>query len=141
MNQKTGQFAALLAWVTSLAGLLGSLFFSIFMHLPPCDLCWYQRIFMYPLVVVIAVGFLLKDKRMALYALPLSIIGGLIAIYHNLLYYDIIPEKLAPCSQGVSCTDELLRVFGFVDIPLMSLLGFSVITVALFIYHKSQKAS
>ncbi len=137
MTSNTAKISLALAWLTALAGAAGSLFFSLVMQLPPCDLCWYQRIFMYPLVFVLATGIVLKDKRVALYALPLAIVGGLIALYHNLLYYGVIPHELAPCQSGASCTEKLLQVFGFIDIPLMSLIGFTVIIVALFVYRRA----
>ena len=66
------------AWVTSLMATVGSLFFSEILHFPPCMLCWYQRILMYPLVVIIAVGILRRDKGVYQYVLPLSITGFII---------------------------------------------------------------
>src|SRR5579864_5425272 len=93
-----------IAWVQSLLAMLGSLYFSEIKKFPPCILCWYQRILMYPLVLIIAVGILRKDKNLPHYVLPLSAIGTIIAVYHNLLYMNIIPESLAPCVAGVSCT-------------------------------------
>lgn len=105
----------------------GSLYFSEIAHLPPCMLCWYQRICMYPLVVILAVGIWKKDKNIPFFVLPLSIIGTIISIYHNLLYYKIIPESLAPCTLGISCTTKQIEWFGFVTIPLMSLFAFIAI--------------
>lgn len=127
---------AYLAWLQSLVAMLGSLFFSEVMKLPPCSLCWYQRILMYPLVFILATGILLEDKRVKYYVLPLSILGLLIAFYHNLLYYNIIPEAIVPCSTGVSCTSRQLTWLGFITIPLMSLTAFFNITVAMFLYKK-----
>lgn len=127
---------AYLAWVQSLIAMFGSLFFSEVMKLPPCSLCWYQRILMYPLVFILATGILLEDKRLKYYVLPLSITGLLIAIYHNLLYYNIIPEAIVPCSTGVSCTTRQLMWLGFITIPLMSLTAFSNITLAMLFYRK-----
>lgn len=127
---------AYLAWLQALIAMLGSLFFSEVMKLPPCVLCWYQRILMYPLVFIIAVGILLEDKRLKFYALPLSITGLVIAVYHNLLYYNIIPEAITPCSAGISCTTRQIEWLGFITIPLLSLIAFSLITIALFLYKK-----
>ena len=93
---------------------------------------------MYPLVFIIGVGVLKKDKNVAYYALPLSIIGGVIAVYHNLLYYKFIPDTLAPCITGVSCTTKFIEYFGFVTIPFLSLVSFVVITVCMIIYHRSR---
>ena len=116
-----------LAWLTSLVSTLGSLFFSEVMLFPPCLLCWYQRICMYPLVLILFVAFIRDDRRVLPYSLPLSLVGLGIAIYHNLLYYHIIPESLAPCVQGISCTTVQLKWLGFVTIPLLSLTGFILV--------------
>jgi disulfide bond formation protein DsbB len=128
-----------LAWAVAFVAMIGSLYFQYVMQLPPCVLCWYQRIFMYPLVLVLLVGILRKDAKVHLYALPLSIIGMGIAIYHNLLYYNIIPESLAPCMQGVSCTTRQIEILGFITIPLLSLTAFIVITVLMVINSRNSK--
>lgn len=128
-----------LAWAVALMAMLGSLYFSEIMHLPPCVLCWYQRICMYPLIVILAIGILKKDAKVYLYALPFSLIGVVIGVYHNLLYYQILPESIAPCTQGISCTTKLIEWFGFVTIPLLSLAAFIVISICLFIFKKSQQ--
>ena len=119
------------AWVVALVGVVGSLFFSEVMDLPPCMLCWYQRIALYPLVTVIGAGIILRDRRMKYYALPLAIIGLVIAAYHNLLYYGIIPETIAPCTQGVSCTTAQIEWLGFITIPLMALASFAFVILCL----------
>ena len=78
------------AWIIALVATVGSLFFSEVMQLPPCVLCWYQRIAMYPLVIIIGIGIITRDgSRMKNYALPLCLIGLAISIYHNLLYYGL----------------------------------------------------
>lgn len=127
------------AWTIALVSTVGSLFFSEVMQFAPCVLCWYQRIAMYPLVVLIAVGILLRDPRMKIYALPFSIVGLAISIYHNLLYYGVIPASITPCTQGVPCNAVQLELLGFITIPLMGLLAFLGITVCLLFY--SQKES
>lgn len=127
-----------LAWFQALVATLGSLFFSEVMHLTPCVLCWYQRIMMYPLVLILTVGVLLRDWRLRYYVLPLSLIGFAIAVYHNLLYYNILPESIAPCTAGVSCTTRQIEWFGFITIPLMALTAFTVITFSMFFYKQGQ---
>ncbi|GGB81092.1 disulfide bond formation protein C [Deinococcus sedimenti] len=109
----------------------GSLYFSEVMHLPPCTLCWYQRLMMYPLVFVLLVSLLTQDTRLRAYSLPLSVTGLLIAAYHNLLYYGVIPEGLTQCAAGVSCTARQIEWLGFITIPLLSLTAFTVITLSL----------
>jgi disulfide bond formation protein DsbB len=127
----------ILAWTLALVATVGSLFFSEVMQLPPCVLCWYQRIAMYPLVLIIGIGIISKDVRMKIYALPLCLVGLAISVYHNLLYYGIIPESIVPCQQGISCTSRQIEWLGFITIPLMSLTAFILITICLFL-HKSR---
>ncbi len=126
------------AWAISLVAAAGSLFFSEVMQLPPCILCWYQRIAMYPLILVIGVGLLTRDVRLRIYALPLSILGLVIAIYHNLLYYNLIPDSITPCTEGISCTSIQIEWLGFITIPLMSLTAFTVITTCLILSRPKQ---
>ncbi len=126
------------ALLFALVATAGSLFFSEVMKLPPCVLCWYQRIAMYPLVLVLATSIIRRDGAARAYGLPLSIVGGAIAIYHNLLYYKLIPESITPCTSGVSCTSRQLEWLGFVTIPLLSLIAFAGISAALWLYRPSQ---
>ena len=123
------------AWLIALIAMAGSLFFSEVMELPPCILCWYQRIAMYPLVVVVGVGIAFQERRWKLYALPLAVIGLIISIYHNLLYYGLIPDSITPCKEGVSCTSVQIEWLGFITIPLMALTAFTLITGLIFFYR------
>jgi disulfide bond formation protein DsbB len=122
------------AWMAALVATAGSLFFSEVMDLPPCILCWYQRIAMYPLVLVIGVGIVMRDTRWKYYALPLSLTGLAISVYHNLLYYHLIPESLTPCKEGISCTTVQIEWLGFLTIPLMALMAFVLVTAIAFLY-------
>lgn len=120
------------AWVISLISTMGSLFFSEVMKLPPCVLCWYQRIAMYPLVVILLAGLFPFEQKVIKFSLPLVLIGWIISIYHNLLYYQILPESASPCMQGISCTTVQLNWFGFITIPLLSVTAFTIILLLLF---------
>lgn len=120
-----------LCWLLASGSTLGSVFFSHVMEFAPCVLCWYQRICLFPLVIIFTVGLFPFDKGVVKYALPLAITGWLTAFYHILLYSGIIPESLRPCRQGVSCTEEYINLFGFLTIPMLSLLSFSTITALL----------
>jgi disulfide bond formation protein DsbB len=126
-------YLALLCAATASAG---SLFFSEVMELPPCVLCWYQRIAMYPLVLILGVSIVRKDHGHIYYGLPLAIIGFAIAVYHNLLYYKIIPESIVPCTSGISCTSRQIEWLGFITIPFMSLCAFSLIFAFLLVQVK-----
>ncbi|QZA78149.1 disulfide bond formation protein B [Deefgea tanakiae] len=123
-------------WIIAAISTLGSLFFSEVMSMPPCVLCWYQRIFMYPLLFIFSVGLFPFDARCTRYALPLAISGWLFALYHTLLYKGFIPENLQPCSQGISCADMKLELFGVITIPLLSLVAFSILITLLIAVQK-----
>lgn len=131
--KKYGLYAA---FGVSLMATLGSLYFSEILKLPPCILCWYQRILMYPLVLIIAVGVIRKDGKIYQYVLPFSLAGTAIAFYHYLLYVKIIPESFSPCEVGVSCITKQLDWFGFINIPLMSFGAFTLITIIMFMFKK-----
>lgn len=118
----------------ALVSSLMSLYFSEVMKLVPCVLCWYQRIAMYPLVPILMFSIIKKNKDVAWYVLPISISGWALAIYHNLLYYKILPESIAPCQAGISCTTQQLLWFGWFTIPLGSLIAFTVINLSMGIY-------
>ena len=125
------------AWIIALVAMVGSLFFSEVMQLPPCVLCWYQRIAMYPLVLIIGVGIVLRDRRMKYYALPVCLGGLAVSVYHNLLYYGLIPDSITPCTQGISCTSRQIEWLGFITIPLMALAAFVGVSLCL-LFYKSE---
>ena len=127
------------AWLIALMGMVGSLFFSEVMDLPPCVLCCYQRIAMYPLVVIIGIGIIRGDDGWRIYAIPLALIGLAVSIYHNLLYYGFIPERITPCTAGVPCNAIQIEWLGFITIPLMGLLSFVVLTLSLLAYKPKEK--
>ena len=140
MNNSLKENSAYAAWTIAVAGMIGSLYFSEIRNFPPCILCWYQRIALYPLVAIIAVGIVRKDKNLPYYVLPLSIIGGAIAFYHNLLYYNIISGSIIPCTLGISCTTKFVEYFGFVTIPLLSFSSFVAITILMLVYKNYLKS-
>jgi disulfide bond formation protein DsbB len=127
------------AWIIALVSMVGSLFFSEVMDLPPCVLCWYQRIAMYPLVLIVGIGIINRDSRMKSYALPLCLIGLAISFYHNLLYYGFIDDSIIPCKEGISCTSRQIEWLGFITIPLMALTAFIAITLCLLFYKSEEK--
>jgi len=128
------------AWAIALVSTVGSLFFSEVMGLQPCVLCWYQRVAVYPLVLVIGAGIVMRDGRLKYYALPLCVAGLAVAAYHNLLYYGVIPESVAPCSQGVPCTERQIEWLGFITIPLMGLAAFLSLALCLLLYRPEKES-
>lgn len=130
-----------LVWLVSLLAMLGSLFFSDVMGLPPCTLCWYQRITMYPIVVISTVALLVRDRNAARYMWPLVIAGIAITVYHCLLYYGVIPDEITPCGVGVSCTERQIEWLGFISIPLLSLGSFLAVAAGLMWFNVRVKGS
>ena len=121
-----------LAWLQALVATVGSLYFSEVMGYVPCNMCWYQRILMYPLVAVFTVSLLKRDGMAKRYGLPLAVFGLAIAIFHNLVYYNVIAEgQIGICLASVPCTTRWFEWFGFISIPQLSLIAFTVITVSL----------
>lgn len=113
----------------SLVGMLGSLYFSEIMNIQPCILCWYQRIALYPIVLISAMAIWFSDTKAYRYILGLASIGGVIGVYHNLLAYRIIPQTFERCRFGVPCTEQYINWFGFITIPLLSLVAYVVIII------------
>jgi disulfide bond formation protein DsbB len=122
-------------WLLAGVSTFGSLFFSEVMGHTPCVLCWYQRICMYPLVLILPAGLFPFDRNIVRYALPLSLAGLLIAVFHLLLASGYIPESVRPCVRGIPCTEVQAVWFGFVTIPLLSVLSFLLIAALLILAH------
>ncbi len=123
------------AWLIATVSTLGALFFGEVMQLPPCVLCWYQRICMFPLVLILPVGLFPLERKVVRYALPLAGIGWLFAVFHVLLIAGVIPESIKPCTQGVPCSEKVIEWFGFVTIPLLAVVAFSAIIALLVLAH------
>lgn len=127
-------------WLIAMAALFGSLFMSEVMGLKPCVLCWWQRIFIYPLAVLFLIGLISRDKQVdpsvVRYTLPLAVIGLAFAVYHYLVYSGFIPESLQPCGEELSCADINLELMGFITIPMLSIFSYSTIITFLLILRK-----
>jgi disulfide bond formation protein DsbB len=129
-----------LAFVVALVATLGSLYFSEVAHFVPCRLCWYQRIAMYPLPVILGIAWATRDERVRRYVLPLASIGGCISIYHILVERFPSLESSRVCDPTIPCTIRWVERFGFVTIPVMALCGFALI-VGLLVYPPRRWAS
>ena len=125
LNRNSLYIALLAAWIA----MCGSLYFSEIKGYVPCTLCWYQRILMYPLTVVLAVGLLRRDWHLPYYVLPLSLLGLGTSTYHYLLEKTDIFAGSSACRQGVSCTTQWINWFGFVTIPFLALIAFLIISI------------
>ena len=120
-------------WTITLVATAGSLYFSEIRGYIPCELCWIQRIFMYPLVIVTGVAYFQKNVRIALTTLILSAIGGLISLYHYGIQKLAFLSESAPSCGQVPCTGQYINWFGFITIPFLALTAF-ILIVGMSIY-------
>lgn len=128
------------AWLVALAATLGALFIGEVMGQLPCDLCWHQRAFMFPLVAILAVASFRSDAGVWLYALPVAVIGLLISAFHNLVYFKLVPTAIKPCGQGPSCSGDAMTLLGTIPLPLLSLLAFAAIVTLLLTARRRMKS-
>lgn len=127
-----------LAFLVASAAMLGSLFYQFGDNLFPCELCWFQRIFMYPLAFVIGVSLWKKQEDAFDYVLPLCVIGGAISLYH---YFIQFLSVALVCSGGASCSQVQAASFGYMTIPLMALTAFVSIAMLLYLKKMSGKGA
>ncbi|KOO50001.1 disulfide oxidoreductase [Viridibacillus arvi] len=128
--------ALLFGWITSIIAMMGSLFFSEQMGFIPCTLCWYQRILMYPLVFLLGMAFYRNDKEIYKYVLPMSVFGMLLSGYHYALQKIPSMHEFSTCTSGVPCSGQYINWLGFVTIPFLSFIGFTVITISMLVLWK-----
>jgi disulfide bond formation protein DsbB len=140
-----GRGAVLFSFVVALIATAGSLFYSEIAGFEPCKLCWFQRIFMYPQVILFGIALWKKNETLAVYnSIALSIIGGLIAGYHYLVQIGAAPAL--PCSAvgySASCAQRFVMTFGYITIPMMAFTAFMLIIVFMFakrLYHQKDES-
>ncbi|MCA1061858.1 disulfide oxidoreductase [Rossellomorea sp. AcN35-11] len=138
MNKKADSLL-FLAWASSLVATMGSLYFSEIMKYEPCELCWYQRILMYPMVILLGVAYVRKDFQAALYSGILSGIGLLVSVYHYSLQKVSFLSESAPACGRVPCTGEYINFMGFITIPFLAMTGFIIIFISSLIVLKAIK--
>ena len=127
--------AMMIGFVVALGAVVGSLIYSNIIGYPPCILCWYQRIAIFPLPILFLIGHIKKDRNLALAALILSGYGLVVNIYHN--FIDWGGSEFISCGAGPSCLQRFVAEFGFVTIPLMSgVILFSALVVSIFALQK-----
>jgi disulfide bond formation protein DsbB len=128
------------AWLVALSAMVGSLFFSEILRIPPCELCWYQRIAMYPLVVFYGLSLWNEDWRVASYTWPLVVFGGIVAGWQSLTQFVPSLKEISPCTQGISCS-EINWQWGPFTIPVLSFIAFIVIAVCLWLGTRASTES
>ena len=118
-----------LATMIAVGATFGSLYFSEIRNFVPCEYCWYQRIVMYPLALILLIATIRRDKNIIPYALSLSLSGLALSVYHYQL--QLFPEQSSSCGLDASCTYRWIEVFGFITIPLLALTSFAFISMIL----------
>ncbi|MFZ8932321.1 MAG: disulfide oxidoreductase [Bacteriovoracaceae bacterium] len=132
-------FSTFLPWTTALIATFGSLFFSEIMDFEPCRLCWYQRILMYPLVLIYFVGAFDKSLQGNKYARPFIFLGICFSFYHLLLQWGVLPESASPCVEGISCSAYYIKWFGLITIPTLSFIAFLLLAFFSFMETRYEK--
>jgi disulfide bond formation protein DsbB len=135
-----GPQAMLVAWIVAIVTTLGSLYYSVHAGFIPCELCWYQRIAMYPLVVVLGVGWLRRDGKAWITALPFVVVGAPLSLYHWLV--ERVPSfaESSSCSAVAPCTAPYFEKLGFITLAWMCLSSFLLIGTMLALFVTSQRA-
>ncbi|MEK5233269.1 disulfide oxidoreductase [Lysinibacillus sp. FSL K6-0232] len=131
----------LFIWIVSVVATLGSLYFSEIRHYEPCKMCWIQRIFMYPIVIISTVALIQKNARIAVTTAIFSVIGGCISLYHYGIQKLSFLAENAPSCGAVSCTGQYINWLGFITIPFLALAAFILIAGASFYLIKASKAT
>jgi len=126
-----GRVALWLAWVVALVTMAGSLYYSQIADFVPCELCWFQRIAVYPLAVVLAIAAVRRDRGIWIYAVPLAALGSLVSIYQSQL--QAFPTQSSFCSATTPCSARYVWEFGFVSLPFMALTAFAFIIAMLLV--------
>ena len=130
-----------LTFIIALTATLGSLFYSEIAGYPPCELCWYQRIFMYPQVLLLGLASWRKENNIIRYSLILTVIGFIIATYHSYIAYA--GSSSAACSAvaftGISCLRRYVLTFNYITIPIMAASAFALMIVILLNVNKIRK--
>lgn len=129
----------LFAWITAIIAMAGSLFFSERMGFVPCTLCWYQRILMYPFVLILGIAFYRNDRKIYLYALPMSIIGLFVSGYHYALQKLPGLQEFSVCSSGVPCSGQYINWIEFITIPFLAFVAFFIITIMMCLLLKENR--
>lgn len=129
-----------LAFVVALVATLGSLYFSEIREFVPCVMCWYQRILMYPLTVLLAIAAVRKDYTIVYYIVPLTVMGMLLSSYHYLTQKVPYFHHNTGFCGSTPCNEIYVNYFGFVTIPFLSLTAFILVTILLILTYYASRA-
>ncbi|MBI4155916.1 MAG: disulfide bond formation protein B [Candidatus Zambryskibacteria bacterium] len=127
-----------LLFLASLGAAIGSLSYSEIVGFPPCDLCWIQRIFMYPQAILAFVAMIKKDKNIVDYLLPLSILGAIVSFYQSLVNWGLEGSLVGCTSVGGECARVYVLEYGYITIPFMAFTVFAYLIGLSIVYYKSK---
>jgi len=124
-----------------MSAVVGSLVYSNIVGFPPCDLCWYQRIFIYPQAIIVFMAMIRKDKTIIDYLVPLSVLGAIVALYQSFIQWGFSLGSIAPCTSfGGECAKVYVNAYSYITIPFMSFTVFVyIITLKFIYYHRERK--
>jgi len=128
-----------LAWAIALTAMVGSLYFSEVLEYTPCNLCWYARILMYPLVIILGIATVRKDFGIVKYVLPVTILGVCLTTYHYLMEKTDFVQSSAKVCGIVPCDAEYINWFGFITIPFLALTAFVLISIIMIGIHRANR--
>lgn len=129
-----------MAWLVSIVATAGSLYLSEILHYEPCRLCWFQRIFMYPQVILLGIAAYRQDRNIIAYSIPLSAVGAAISVYHYSLQKIPFMAELLPCRVGIPCNFDYINWLGFITIPFLALIAAVLIIVFLWAAKEQPEA-
>ena len=123
-----------------MSAVVGSLVYSEIVGFPACDLCWYQRIFLYPQAVIVLMAMIRKDKTVIDYLVPLSIMGAIVAFYQSLIQWGFSFGSILECTaEGGECARIYVNEYSYITIPFMSLSVFAYIIVLKYVYYSHNR--
>jgi disulfide bond formation protein DsbB len=128
------------AWIITMAASLGAVFIGEVMGQAPCELCWFQRAFIFPLAIILGIAAFRSDRGVLPYALPLACAGWAIALFHSFPYLGVITEDIQPCGSGPSCTGDAMMLYDSVPIPFLSLFAFTATLYFLILYFRRSQS-
>ena len=135
IRERLEPWAVTAAAIVATLATVGSLYFSEVAHFVPCALCWFQRIAMYPLVLLLWIAAFRRDTGIRIYAIPLAAIGAVISVYHLTLEWGLVEVSLV-CEVSNPCSAVLFRQFGFISLPFLALTAFLLVIAFLLIPYR-----
>lgn len=138
LNREKNEPLLFISWAIAVVALFGSLYFSEILQYEPCSLCWYQRIFMYPLVLLLGIAYVRRDNIISLYAMVFAGFGAIISLYQVAIQkIPFFADRAVDCGR-VPCTEPHINWLNFISLPFLSFVAFIIIFICCFIvWNKS----